>query len=78
MFCIYNIYAKIKQIKEFIMKKFIKQFQKTSNLAKLDLSIKFFIAFSGITLTIMHFVDPATWHKLPSYLVTIILPFIQI
>ena len=58
------------------MKKFIKQFQKTSNLAKLDLIIKFLIAFSGITLTIMHFVDPVTWHKLPSYLVTIILPFI--
>lgn len=58
------------------MKKFIKQFQKTSNLAKLDLIIKFLIAFSGIALTIMHFVDPVTWHKLPSYLVTIILPFI--
>ena len=58
------------------MKKIIKQFQKTSNLAKLDLIIKFLIAFSGIALTIMHFVDPVTWHKLPSYLVTIILPFI--
>ena len=58
------------------MKKFIKQFQKTSNLAKLDLIIKFLIAFSGIALTIIHFVDPVTWHKLPSYLVTIILPFI--
>ena len=58
------------------MKKFIKQFQKTSNLAKLDLIIKFLIAFSGVALTIMHFIDPVTWHKLPSYLVTIILPFI--
>ena len=76
MFCIYNIYAKIKQIKEFIMKKFIKQFQKTSNLAKLDLSIKFLIVISGVALTIMHFIDPVTWHKLPSYLVTIILPFV--
>ena len=58
------------------MQKFIKQFQKTSNLAKLDLIIKFLIAFSGVALTIMHFIDPVTWHKLPSYLVTIILPFI--
>ena len=58
------------------MKKFIKQFQKTSNLAKLDLIIKFLIAFSGVALTIMHFIDPVTWHKLPSYLVTIILPFV--
>ena len=58
------------------MKKFIKQFQKTSNLAKLDLSIKFLIVISGVALTIMHFIDPVTWHKLPSYLVTIILPFI--
>lgn len=58
------------------MKKFIKQFQKSSNLAKLDLSIKFLITLSGVALTIMHFVDPVTWHKLPSYLVTIILPFI--
>lgn len=58
------------------MKKFIKQFQKTSNLAKLDLSIKFLIVISGVALTIMHFIDPATWHKLPSYLVTIILPFV--
>lgn len=58
------------------MKKFIKQFQKISNLAKLDLSIKFLIAFSGVALTIMHFIDPVTWHKLPSYLVTIILPFV--
>ena len=58
------------------MQKFIKQFQKTSNLAKVDLIIKFLIAFSGIALTIMHFIDPVTWHKLPSYLVTIILPFI--
>jgi membrane protein len=24
----------------------------------------------------MHFIDPVTWHKLPSYLVTIILPFV--
>ena len=58
------------------MKKFIKQFQKTSNLAKLDLSIKFLIVISGVALTIMHFIDPVTWHKLPSYLVTIILPFV--
>ena len=58
------------------MQKFIKQFQKTSNLTKLDLIIKFLIAFSGVALTIMHFIDPVTWHKLPSYLVTIILPFI--
>ena len=58
------------------MKKFIKQFQKTSNLAKLDLIIKFLIVISGVALTIMHFVDPVTWHKLPSYLVTIILPFV--
>ena len=58
------------------MKKFIKQFQKTSNLAKLDLIIKFLIACSGVALAVMHFVDPATWHKLPSYLVTIILPFV--
>ena len=58
------------------MKKFIKQFQKTSNLTKLDLSIKFLIVISGVALTVMHFVDPATWHKLPSYLVTIILPFV--
>ena len=58
------------------MKKFIKQFQKTSNLAKLDLSIKFLIVISGVALTIMHFVDPVTWHKLPSYLVTIVLPFV--
>lgn len=58
------------------MKKFIKQFQKTSNLTKLDLSIKFLIVISGVALTIMHFIDPATWHKLPSYLVTIILPFV--
>ena len=58
------------------MQKFIKQFQKTSNLAKLDLIIKFLIVFSGVALTIMHFVDPVTWHKLPSYLVTIILPFV--
>ena len=58
------------------MKKFIKQFQKTSNLTKLDLSIKFLIVISGVALTIMHFVDPVTWHKLPSYLVTIVLPFV--
>ena len=58
------------------MQKFIKQFQKTSNLAKLDLSIKFLIVISGVALTIMHFIDPVTWHKLPSYLVTIILPFV--
>ena len=58
------------------MKKFIKQFQKTSNLTKLDLSIKFLIVISGVALAVMHFVDPATWHKLPSYLVTIILPFV--
>lgn len=58
------------------MKKFIKQFQKTSNLTKLDLSIKFLIVISGVALTIMHFIDPVTWHKLPSYLVTIILPFV--
>ena len=58
------------------MKKFIKQFQKTSNLAKLDLIIKFLIVISGVALTIMHFIDPVTWHKLPSYLVTIILPFV--
>lgn len=58
------------------MKKFIKQFQKTSNLAKLDLIIKFLIAFSGVALTVMHFIDPVTWHKLPSYLVTIVLPFV--
>jgi hypothetical protein len=76
MFCIYNIYAKIKQVKEFNMQKFIKQFQKTSNLAKLDLIIKLLISFSGVALTIMHFVDQVTWHKLPSYLVTIILPFV--
>ena len=58
------------------MKKIIKQFQKTSNLAKLDLIIKFLIVFSGVALTVMHFIDPVTWHKLPSYFVTIILPFI--
>ncbi len=58
------------------MKKFIKQFQKTSNLTKLDLSIKSLIVISGVALTIMHFIDPVIWHKLPSYLVTIILPFV--
>ena len=58
------------------MQKFIKQFQKTSNLAKLDLIIKLLIAFSGIAFTIMHFINPVIWHRLSSYLVTIILPFV--
>ena len=43
---------------------------------KLNLTFKISIALFGVSLTIAHFIDPAAWPKIYSYLVTIILPFI--
>ncbi len=58
------------------MKSPIKKFSNFSFSQKLNWLLKIGISLSGLIFTFLHFIDPAAWHKLPSYLVTIILPFI--
>ncbi len=42
---------------------------------KINLALKIIISLSGVALFIAHLIDPATWPKTGSYLVTIVLPF---
>ena len=58
------------------MKSPIKKFFNFSFSQKLNWLLKIGISLSGLNFTFLHFIDPVVWHKLPSYLVTIILPFV--
>ena len=57
------------------MKSLIKKFSDFPKIQKINYLLKIIISLSGIILTTLYFIDPVTWHKLPSYLVTIILPY---
>ena len=58
------------------MKSLIKKFSDFPKIQKINYLLKIIISLSGIILTTLYFIDPVTWHKLPSYLVTIILPYV--
>ena len=58
------------------MKSLIKKFSDLPKKQKINYLLKIIISLSGIILTTLYFIDPVTWHKLPSYLVTIILPYV--
>lgn len=58
------------------MKSPIKKFFNFSFSQKLNWLLKIGISLSGLIFIFLHFIDPVVWHKLPSYLVTILLPFV--
>ena len=58
------------------MKSLIKKFSDFPKIQKINYLLKIIISLSGIVLTTLYFIDSVTWHKLPSYLVTIILPYV--
>lgn len=58
------------------MKSLIKKFFDLPKNQKINYLLKIIISLSGVIFTTLYFIDPVTWHKLPSYLVTIILPYI--
>lgn len=56
--------------------KYLRFYFKSSKIEKINLIIKLSISLSGILFVILHFINPVAWHKLPSYLVTVFLPYI--
>ena len=58
------------------MQKIFRKYLSLSKLEKINWLLKLTISLVGLLFVILHFVSPTTWHKLPSYLVTIILPYI--
>jgi hypothetical protein CLOSPO_02225 len=57
------------------MNKIFKRFFNLTKYERINWLLKLLISLSGILLSVLHFIDPVTWHKFPSYLVTIILPY---
>ena len=58
------------------MKSIVKKFFNFSSPQKINYFLKIGISLSGLIFTSLYFIDASTWHKHPSYLVTIFLPFI--
>ena len=58
------------------MQKIFRKYLNLSKFEKINWLLKLAISLAGILLTVLHFIDPVTWHKLPSYLVTILLPYL--
>ena len=58
------------------MNNLFKKYLKLSPKEKINWLLKIAISIFGIAFTFLHFADASTWHKLPSYLVTILLPYI--
>jgi hypothetical protein len=58
------------------MKSLLKRFFNLSTQQRINYLLKAIISLSGVVFTVFYFIDATTWHKLPSYLVTIVLPYI--
>ena len=57
------------------MNKIFKKFFQLSKYERINWLLKIIISLIGVLFVVLHFIDPITWYKLPSYLVTIILPY---